>query len=153
LNEEEEAFVQISHEQLSYWAKTEEDLYYQAMKNIQTEEELIIEDLQDILQHHDIEGKGARGKCIMCTNSNKIFGAIMITWEHALEMLKEKLESDAFIVLPSSVHEILAVPLNEETEWKGLKEMVKEVNNTMVIQEEVLSDSLYVYKNGKLGIW
>ena len=153
VDEEEGAFVQIRNEQLSYWDKTEEDLYYQAMQNIQTEEELIIEDLQDVLQHHDIEGKEARGKCIMCTNSNKIFGAIMITWERSLQKLKEKLGSDEFIVLPSSVHEVLAVPLNEKSEWKGLKEIVKDVNDTMVDQEEVLGDSLYLYKNGKLEIW
>lgn len=89
----------------------------------------------------------------MLTNRNKVFGGIMMTWQYTLEKLKEKLGSEEFIVLPSSIHEVLAIPLNEETEWKGLKEMVKEVNNTMVIQEEVLSDSLYVYKNGKLGIW
>ena len=58
-----------------------------------------------------------------------------------------RIEDDVYI-LPSSTHEILAIP--SKVAWytgeKQLKDMVKEVNATHVQPDEFLSDNVYLYR-------
>ena len=56
-------------------------------------------------------------------------------------------KSDLYI-LPSSLHEVIALPKIENNALE-LKEMVMEVNSTMVKKEERLSDSVYCYLREK----
>ena len=56
-------------------------------------------------------------------------------------------ESDLYI-LPSSLHEVIALPKIENNALE-LKEMVIEVNSTIVKKEERLSDSVYCYLREK----
>ena len=52
--------------------------------------------------------------------------------------------SDLFI-LPSSIHEVLALPDDGEVDWKELEEIVQTINQTEVEDREVLSDTVYCY--------
>jgi hypothetical protein len=121
------------------------------MKNVQKEEQLYIEDIADVLERFQAEGSGIDGRMFICTNQRMVFGAIMLTWDYALEKLKEKLGAE-YIILPASVNEIIGIPMQAEEEWKILAQMVQSVNKTMVDQEEILSDSLYRYRNGNVEI-
>ena len=49
------------------------------------------------------------------------------------------------VVLPSSIHEVLILPDNGFFEVPALNEMVKEVNETQVPDEDILSDHVYYY--------
>ena len=53
-------------------------------------------------------------------------------------------EADLFI-LPSSVHEVLALPDNKMIGIENLRNMVREINATVVAKTEVLSDLVYRY--------
>ena len=79
------------------------------------------------------------------TNTCGINGACTILYEHALKNFADLLEQD-FIILPSSIHEVLLVPYTEELCMEELFEMVHEVNQTEVPVEERLSDELYRYR-------
>ena len=78
--------------------------------------------------------------------SNKLrsYGAACIAYPHILEMIGGILRSDYFI-LPSSVHEVVIVPCCEGISLPELDEMVRDINETQVADEEVLSDHAYLY--------
>jgi len=77
------------------------------------------------------------------TNSASVNGAASIVYSDALELLAEKLGTDLF-VLPSSIHEVIAVSTNMG-DAESLAEMVHEVNDGQVAMEEQLSDHVYRY--------
>lgn len=80
-------------------------------------------------------------------------GAITMLYEGILRDFAAVLEHD-LIILPSSVHEVLLVPYEEELCMEELKEMVRHINRTEVEKEEVLSDNVYHYsrKTDKISI-
>ena len=82
------------------------------------------------------------------TNSKKFKGAgAAFIDEEVLFNLAKKVQDDLFI-LPSSVHECIAVPADERS-VSELMEMVKEVNSTQVSTEDYLSDNVYFYEAQK----
>ena len=48
------------------------------------------------------------------------------------------------IVIPSSIHEMLIVPVEEGISVDDITPIVREINETMVIPEERLTDRAYV---------
>lgn len=54
-----------------------------------------------------------------------------------------------FVILPSSVHEVILTPVQEDVELSELVEMVKEINATEVREEDVLSNHVYLYEREK----
>ena len=81
------------------------------------------------------------------SNSKNISGAGSILYEEKLYELAEKIGTDLYI-LPSSVHEVIAVSAEMGTPEK-LSEMVRKVNGTDVAEEEQLSDHVYFYDKEK----
>lgn len=85
------------------------------------------------------------------TNQAKYYGAACLATEgHKLKKFAEEHKS-GFYILPSSVHEvILILGDNNRKDTKSLYRMVREVNRTMVDQDEILSDNVY-YFDRELG--
>ena len=54
------------------------------------------------------------------------------------------IEND-FYILPSSIHEVILLPVCAEENPVRLQEMVKEVNESQVELQEQLSDQVYFY--------
>ena len=88
--------------------------------------------------------------------SSSTFGASALLRPDILEDIKNRLNS-SFIILPSSLYEVLIVPMpNEKDIVEGksdisipyLRSMVKEVNGSTVDIEDQLSDNIY-YCNGR----
>ena len=80
----------------------------------------------------------------VATNVSKMNGACILLYDGVLEKFAEKIGGD-FYILPSSVHEVLFVPVNRDMDARYLIEMVREVNATQVAPDEVLSDNVYMY--------
>lgn len=78
------------------------------------------------------------------TNTLGINGASCLLYEDAVQHLGDMLKGDLYI-LPSSIHEIIAVKDDGVIEKHELANMVKEVNITQVAEEDYLSDSVYFY--------
>ncbi len=76
------------------------------------------------------------------TNEKKTFGASAILYPDILKVFSDKIGSDLYI-LPSSIHEVILVPAFENLSVKDLFDMVSEVNDTLVMDEEILSDNVY----------
>lgn len=85
------------------------------------------------------------------TNMSRFHGANTILSHDALEMLADRLGTNDFYILPSSIHEVLAVRGNDDQYLEEkLKDMVKEVNASEVQPEDRLCDGIFHYENGSL---
>ena len=78
------------------------------------------------------------------TNSDKHYGAKAVLDTQKMDEIAEKLGGD-FVILPSSVHEVLILPNAAEMDRSALEEMVRTVNATEVKPNEVLSDNVYCF--------
>jgi len=77
-------------------------------------------------------------------NNEKLNGAVTMFDTKTMDSISEKLEGD-FYVLPSSVHEVIVVPMTDEISLEHLESMVKEVNANELSPEDKLSDNVYAY--------
>lgn len=75
------------------------------------------------------------------TNKSKIFGAYAVI--PALDMLKNRFGS--FMVIPSSLHEVLIVPMQLYGTEEDVKTMIQEINENELKQEDILSDHPYFF--------
>lgn len=78
------------------------------------------------------------------TNSLKLNGACYIVYEEYLKKFAKSIDSDLYI-LPSSIHEVLLIPMDCGVSREDLEKMVYDVNNTELSQGEILSDSVYEF--------
>lgn len=79
-------------------------------------------------------------------------GAYVMTQVEFLEYLANDFESD-LVIFPSSIHEILVVPLNATTgtgEW--FDEIIESINSDSVFPFDLLSSHHYLYKRGSLEV-
>ncbi len=84
------------------------------------------------------------------TNPERILGASILMYETYLEDLAAQIEDDLCIA-PSSIHEVLIFPLSLVQPSKII-EIVRDVNRTVVLPQEKLSDSVYIYRRGTHAI-
>ena len=79
------------------------------------------------------------------TNQKEVDGAIYFMSPEVVGAIAEALEDDLYI-LPCSVNEVLLVRASElEDEVDELKEMVRDANETVVSEKDILSYSVYYY--------
>ena len=91
---------------------------------------------------------------LVITNNIGINGATVILYPNILEKIGEKFVRDYYL-LPSSIHEFLAIPCSPELSGEKLEMMVREVNRTCVTREELLSEKVYYFniKTKKISMW
>lgn len=77
------------------------------------------------------------------TNRQRTFGASVILYDHYLERLSDSFGQSLYLI-PSSIHEVIVMPVKEGADEIGLQDMIKEVNKE-VPPTDVLSDRLYYY--------
>ena len=78
------------------------------------------------------------------TNAEKLDGAAAILDAKTMQDISEKLGGD-FVVLPSSRHEVIVLPMRDDMNIRVLEGMVQEVNAGQVAPEDRLSDHVYQY--------
>lgn len=154
----------IKNSSLQIWGVTVEELHNQALENmkkyVQDELKPMSQVLAEILlENEDREFAKEMGSLVVeliepqeeismyvLSNVYRINGAASLVYSNKVKELAERLEKDLYII-PSSVHEVILVPVKgEEREAEELKEMVLDVNDTMVDPAEVLSESVYCYE-------
>lgn len=83
----------------------------------------------------------------LLTNEQGGFGAVTAFYPKVLAKCAEEMESD-LILLPSSIHEWLLVPVKLDdcpADPDELRSMVQEINRTQLEEKEFLSDEIYYY--------
>lgn len=137
---------------------TEDELFRCAVENTRRINPVSVESMKDIVggipegisvppeMREELERmERMTGNMWIVSNKRKINGAASMLYEENLHQLAEKLGDDLFI-LPSSIHEVIAVPAEmAEKNLTNLLRMVGEVNMGSVKLEERLSNSVYLY--------
>ena len=147
----ENGMIPIYRSHLDNWGVSERDLMECAMENtprlfpseIIPMENVLGDLLQEIPEEmrQDIMQKVSMK---ILTNSRKTYGACSLLYPGVLERMAEQLNGD-FYLIPSSVHEFLLLPKEQDRGEDELREMILEVNRTEISPEEVLSDHLYFF--------
>jgi len=153
-DEMEECFL-ITDDIANYFDLREDELYKLAVENTFHLFPLKVRPLRDEINEMIGEETCHNGdvseQVYICGNTVNAFGASAVIYTDMLENIAEKFNSDLFL-LPSSVHEFLILPVNIGFKPDELLEMVVSVNDTVVADDEKLSDNVYVYRKGKLKI-
>ncbi len=138
--------IHNNHQQL--WGVTTEELNEIATENtpklfpaeIMSIEEVLRKAVPEMVESWDMPEEY---KPYMVSNKEKTYGAAVMCYPNIIKEFAEQRKSD-LLIIPSSVHEVLILPYEEDTD--SFKEMVREVNNTKLEPEEILSYSVYVYR-------
>ena len=78
------------------------------------------------------------------TNEKGINGASCMLYKDVIKDFANLINSDLYI-LPSSIHELILIPMENTIEKERFSQMVTEINTSQVPIEEVLSDHVYIY--------
>lgn len=147
------ATITIRKEHLAIWKQEEGMLFAIAQENMRRDMPELLVPMKELLEEMtgvELE-KQYDVPMYVLTNKEKIFGASVLLYSEKLQELAEKTGKN-LLILPSSVHEVLLMPDEEDREYGFYRQMVEEVNTTQVDPEEVLSCSLYCYDRQKKEI-
>lgn len=138
--------IRLTAETLALCGITEEGAWEQALTNV--EAETTIEDLRKVIcEITDTvyqESKKMSTPLYVISNCTRTYGASAILNKKALAEFAAKMGVSKFIVLPSSVHEMLIIPCSGEVRLPYYSAMVKNVNQCEVAPEERLTDRAYI---------
>lgn len=76
--------------------------------------------------------------------TSDIHGANVMLFQDSLYKFAKSVNSDLYI-LPSSIHEVLIIPVTQAPPMEQLSLMVTEVNESELATEDILSDHVYYY--------
>ncbi|MDR1547938.1 MAG: DUF5688 family protein [Hungatella sp.] len=155
-----QAVMLIRNSHLKKWGVTKEELHRLAQINTERLRPANIRPIQDVMYDMIKAGVGeeaarelcdirkldedARFPMFVLSNEKSLNGACCILYENFLGKFAERKNAD-IIILPSSVHETLLVPAKPGMDLEYFEQVVREVNDTLET-EEILSDSIYIYK-------
>jgi hypothetical protein len=156
------ASVQITNEHMDMWGIDEGVLYEIAMdntvKNLRPQCRTIREAILGIVRKQEPDGCSEEFLMLeqeveevpmyVLSNHNHYYGAAAIYYPGLLQQLGEKIGSD-LLILPSSVHEVMILPVSGDENYQELNTMIAEINRTQIAPEEVLADHLYYYDKEK----
>ena len=118
-----------------------------------------VQDMVDISREELSQGRKNFPDLQILTNALCINGATVILYDSFMKEVYEHL-GGKFIILPSSVHEVLVVPLEDSMYIPYLQEVVESINQRFVAEDEILSDNVYMYDGEKIvlafdknGVW
>lgn len=115
-------------------------------------EDIIKEDNKEEIDSDFMRGESVTGVLIL-SNDRFTNGASVILDKNFLRECSDRMNS-SYYILPSSIHEVLAIPDDGLINTADLKDMVKTVNDTEVNEEEILSYSVYYFDmvNDRLSV-
>ena len=108
----------------------------------------LIRELAGASNDEDMELYTGEEIMYVLSNQEKCFGAAALLYPHLLSHIS-KIFRKNFYVLPSSVHECILVPDQGQYSRIELTRMVREVNQSQVEADEILSDQVYYYDRQK----
>lgn len=148
MDKEGMASMALSKEDAEILGMTEEEIYAVALKNTLS---LFPPKLMNLEGYVEMS-IGAKLLFVedevttyILTNQKEVDGAFYLMSQELVGAIAEMLEDDLYI-LPSSVNEVLLVRASElEDGVDELKEMVRDANETVVSEKDILSYSVYHY--------
>ena len=150
------ATILIHHSHLKNWNITTTELFQIAKDNTQKILPEKLYDMNDVL--YELSGRLTHPDptvsrpspypMFVLTNETNLFGAACLLYKDLLKHFSEKSQTD-FYILPSSIHEVILVPTLENDCYGELSDMVREVNDSQLMDDEILSTHAYYYSRRK----
>ena len=134
------------------WGATVEELFSAAVENQRSE--FVITPMWKVLVELMGSGAGtmpeealeeikADNTLSVLSNEDKMYGAVGLVFTDMLTEYAEEIGDNLWII-PSSLHEVLISPSSRMPE-EAVTQMIREVNDTQLATEEVLSDHVYFF--------
>ena len=155
--EQEMATILVHNVHMKLWDVTTEELHAAAEENTRKllpyEFKSMTEVLHEIMETEDPEQSGHSEfeaeladnvPMYVLSNKNRVEGAACMLYPGLIRDLADQFGKSLYII-PSSVHELLLLPTKDTGECAEIKRMIREINDTQVSPEEILSYSLYYY--------
>lgn len=121
-----------------------DEIFARALLN--AKENVLVEDMAKMLANMigcDELPDTDEAKMIIVTNKEKVNGAVAICDKELLSNIAREYNSN-LVILPSSIHECI-VRIDNNPDMEMYSNMVREVNETQVAPEEILSDHAYFF--------
>lgn len=145
-----QASILIHNEHLHMWKITKDDLYHAARQNTPKLLPSQMTPLNTILRESgNIPANESEDYTIpiyVLSNQYRTNGAAVLLYDGLLSKTADLFQKD-LVILPSSIHEILIIPVDsiDETDLNRYNLMIQDVNETQLSDDEILSDHAYYY--------
>lgn len=163
----ENASIRIHNNHLTMWQVTLEEVYKAGIENtpkllpfkkqsmidimkemmlkdriVEFEPDVEAEEVAKMME--ELAGEKDDIPMTVLTNTEKWNGAVVLIYSDYLAEMASK-EGKNLYILPSSIHECIVIYEEADMSVGKLEEMVKEVNETQVEREEILSNHVYYF--------
>ena len=158
------ASILIHNVHMKLWGVTAGELYEEAEKNTPELMPYEIKTMADVMceiietenpeEFDDEDYRAELSESVpmyVLSNRSRVEGAACMLYPNLISGFADTMERNLYII-PSSVHELLLLPTEQDGESAEIKNMIREINDTQVSEEEILSYSLYYYdrEEGKI---
>ncbi len=148
------------------WGASTEELFAKSVENMRRMWHPTLEPIGNVIRElaydtgadetgfymSDAEDRG-NVQMYVLSNSMCVNGATELFYTDVIQQFADRFESDVYI-LPSSIHEVILIPSVTEFTAEELARIVRQVNEEIVSEDEILSDHVYLYaqKDGSFSI-
>ncbi|MCH5332580.1 MAG: hypothetical protein J1D89_01360 [Agathobacter sp.] len=147
-DEENQASILVHNEHMELWKVDRLTLFAEAQANTPILLPPQITPFSELVHGLPVpelsEVCGLEVPMFVATNRSRTNGAAVILYEGQLAAMADFVDAD-LIILPSSVHEVILLPAEDDSTLEECSHMVREVNETQLADEEILSDHAYYY--------
>ena len=136
----------VTPRQAHQWGVSTQQIMEDAMQAERKQNPYMVRPLKEVMEELAGAPLAEDGGLVLVSNEKKEHGAISLLYPGVLEELGTKYGD--FLILPSSVHEVLILP---DQQWQGksksyeIEEMVRKINETIVAPQDRLSDIVHHY--------
>ena len=157
-NDDLSGTILIRRELVDLWGISEDTLYQVAKDNMKNSFETTSLNslIYTVMKQFGIEGLFVSNplfELYVLTTNSRLNGAVGMLQTGLLKAFMQKHNVEQLIIFPSSVHEVLLFPYNNEVTKEKLYEMVREVNETKLEDVDFLSNNVYLFDGESLEIF
>lgn len=139
-----EASVAVDDELQKMWGISKDQLFWSACANTERKLPYYFRNLTELMEECIGQTPAEKQQIYILSNKERLYGAVAILYTRLTKHLGEVLGED-YYVIPSSIHEVLLVPVSSGFVRQDLETMLHDINQTSVDPEEVLSEQVYYY--------
>ena len=158
----DEMTTTVKKEFTSLWSVSDEEIIHAARQNMLEQKPVTVTNLQELLKQMIIKDLGPKEEIpeelsyifeeepsdsesmTVITTPDRHWGAYYICEDVFKNISEQIYNGQDLLIFPSSIHEIIAVPL-EDIDVRETKEMVMQINENEVETEEQLGNNVYRY--------
>lgn len=148
----------VTYELLKHYGLMVEELHEVAIKNSMEQLGIFVEDMRDMFRKNGVPEYELVGmpSLTIISNDPRHFGFGAVTYPQTIDMLTQLYPDKKILVAPSSLHEAITIPIDEDDDEleaiRQLAEMVESINATEVRPEDKLIDAVYKIEDRKFTL-